>query len=86
MYFPICWLTNNSLFAVFGIQGDKLVRGLRAAELARLLSLEKSVRGAIKLVTALKLPILAERFSAILEVTYKPFYIVLFVELIIYFL
>ena len=32
------------------------------------LSLEKSVKGAIKLVTALKLPNLAERFNAILEV------------------
>lgn len=45
--------------------GDKLVR---AVELARLLSLEKSLKGAIKLVTALKLPILAERFNGILEV------------------
>ncbi|XP_058115075.1 protein ENHANCER OF LHP1 1 [Magnolia sinica] len=44
--------------------GDKLVR---AMELARLLSLEKSLKGAIKLVTALKLPILAERFNGILE-------------------
>ncbi|XP_077215242.1 transducin family protein / WD-40 repeat family protein [Tasmannia lanceolata] len=44
--------------------GDKLVR---ASELARLLSLEKSLKGAIKLVTALKLPILAERFNGILE-------------------
>ncbi|KAL0463724.1 UNVERIFIED_CONTAM: hypothetical protein Slati_0260000 [Sesamum latifolium] len=44
--------------------GDKLVR---ATELVKLLSLEKSVRGAIKLVTALKLPNLAERFSSILE-------------------
>ncbi|KAL2234885.1 WD repeat and HMG-box DNA-binding protein 1 [Sesamum indicum] len=44
--------------------GDKLVR---ATELVKLLSLEKSVRGAIKLVTALKLPSLAERFSSILE-------------------
>lgn len=34
----------------------------------KLLSLEKSVKGAIKLVTALKLPNLAERFNAILEV------------------
>lgn len=47
------------------ISGDKLVR---AVELARLLSLEKSLKGAIKLVTALKLPILAERFNGILEV------------------
>ncbi|XP_068643156.1 protein ENHANCER OF LHP1 1-like [Aristolochia californica] len=44
--------------------GDKLVR---ATELAQLLSLEKSLKGAIKLVTALKLPILAERFNGILE-------------------
>ncbi|KAL5974420.1 hypothetical protein ACLOJK_031085 [Asimina triloba] len=44
--------------------GDKLVR---AMELARLLSLEKSLKGAIKLVTALKLPILADRFNGILE-------------------
>ncbi|PIN06279.1 WD40 repeat protein [Handroanthus impetiginosus] len=44
--------------------GDKLVR---ATELVKLLSLEKSVRGAIKLVTALKLPNLAERFNDILE-------------------
>ncbi|TQD72163.1 hypothetical protein C1H46_042303 [Malus baccata] len=44
--------------------GDKLVR---AIELVKLLSLEKSVRGAIKLVTVLKLPNLAERFNSILE-------------------
>ncbi|VFQ80641.1 unnamed protein product [Cuscuta campestris] len=44
--------------------GDKLVR---ATELVKLLSMEKSVKGAIKLVTALKLPSLAERFSSILE-------------------
>ncbi|KAM0982842.1 hypothetical protein ACFX2J_015585 [Malus domestica] len=44
--------------------GDKLVR---ATELVKLLSLEKSVRGAIKLVTVLKLPNLAERFNSILE-------------------
>ncbi|XP_027168941.1 WD repeat and HMG-box DNA-binding protein 1-like [Coffea eugenioides] len=44
--------------------GDKLVR---ATELVKLLSMEKSVKGAIKLVTALKLPNLAERFSTILE-------------------
>ncbi|XP_020587260.1 WD repeat and HMG-box DNA-binding protein 1 [Phalaenopsis equestris] len=43
---------------------DKLVR---ATELARLLSMEKSIKGAIKLVTTLKLPILAERFNNILE-------------------
>ncbi|GAB2289736.1 Protein ENHANCER OF LHP1 1 [Dionaea muscipula] len=44
--------------------GDKLPR---ATELVKLLSLEKSVKGAIKLVTALKLPYLAERFNSILE-------------------
>ncbi|KAJ6359034.1 hypothetical protein OIU76_000698 [Salix suchowensis] len=44
--------------------GDKLVR---ATELMKLLSLEKSMKGAIKLVTALKLPNLAERFNTILE-------------------
>ncbi|KAL6552609.1 hypothetical protein OROHE_007973 [Orobanche hederae] len=43
---------------------DKLAR---ATELVKLLSLEKSVRGAIKLVTALKLPNLADRFTNILE-------------------
>ncbi|KAK9008823.1 hypothetical protein V6N11_080301 [Hibiscus sabdariffa] len=43
---------------------DKLVR---AVELVKLLSIEKSVRGAIQLATALKLPILAERFNEILE-------------------
>lgn len=41
---------------------------MRATELVKLLALEKSVKGAIKLVTALKLPNLAERFNAILEV------------------
>lgn len=41
---------------------------MRATELVKLLSLEKSVKGAIKLVTALKLPNLAERFNALLEV------------------
>ncbi|XP_031287582.1 WD repeat and HMG-box DNA-binding protein 1 [Pistacia vera] len=44
--------------------GDKLVR---ATELVKLLSLEKSMQGAIKLVTKLKLPNLAERFNSILE-------------------
>ncbi|PSS08331.1 WD repeat and HMG-box DNA-binding protein like [Actinidia chinensis var. chinensis] len=44
--------------------GDKLVR---ATELVKLLTLEKSVKGAIKLVTTLKLPNLAERFNSILE-------------------
>ncbi|KAK2422234.1 WD repeat and HMG-box DNA-binding protein [Trifolium repens] len=43
---------------------DKLVR---ATELVKLLSLEKSMKGAIKLVTALKLPNLAEKFNGILE-------------------
>lgn len=43
---------------------------MRATELVKLLSLEKSVRGAIKLVTALKLPNLAERFNNILEVRF----------------
>ncbi|RZC08509.1 WD repeat and HMG-box DNA-binding protein 1-like [Glycine soja] len=43
---------------------DKLVR---ATELVKLLTLEKSMRGAVKLVTAMKLPNLAERFSSILE-------------------
>ncbi|KAF5198785.1 Wd repeat-containing protein [Thalictrum thalictroides] len=43
---------------------DKLVR---ATELVRLISMEKSMKGAIKLVTALKHPSLAERFSGILE-------------------
>ncbi|GLU20307.1 hypothetical protein SLE2022_365140 [Rubroshorea leprosula] len=44
--------------------GDKLVR---ATELVKLLSVEKSVKGAIQLATALKLPSLAERFNSILE-------------------
>ncbi|KAK1274208.1 hypothetical protein QJS04_geneDACA023926 [Acorus gramineus] len=44
--------------------GDKLVR---ATELARLLTLEKSIKGAVKLVTTLKLPNLAERISGMLE-------------------
>lgn len=50
------------------ISGDKLVR---ATELVKLLSLEKSVKGAIKLVTVLKLPNLAERFNSILEVSFQ---------------
>lgn len=53
---------------IYNYIGDKLVR---ATELVKLLSMEKSVRGAIKLVTALKLPNLAERFNIILEVTLK---------------
>uniref|UniRef100_A0A1J3CIA0 WD repeat and HMG-box DNA-binding protein 1 n=1 Tax=Noccaea caerulescens TaxID=107243 RepID=A0A1J3CIA0_NOCCA len=40
---------------------------LRASELMKLLSLEKSMRAAITLVTKLKLPFLAEKFSNILE-------------------
>ncbi|XP_078171253.1 transducin family protein / WD-40 repeat family protein [Carex rostrata] len=43
---------------------DRLVR---ATELARLLSTQKSLKGAITIVTASKLPILQEKFSAILE-------------------
>ncbi|KAL5657729.1 hypothetical protein ACJX0J_030892, partial [Zea mays] len=44
--------------------GDKLVR---ASELARLLKLEKSMKGALSLVTRLKLPMLQEKFSSIIE-------------------
>nr|CAB3498110.1 unnamed protein product [Digitaria exilis] len=44
--------------------GDKLVR---ATELAKLLTLEKSMKGALTLVTRLKLPMLQEKFSSILE-------------------
>ncbi|WVZ63894.1 hypothetical protein U9M48_013488 [Paspalum notatum var. saurae] len=44
--------------------GDKLAR---ATELAKLLTLEKSMKGAITLVTRLKLPMLQEKFSSILE-------------------
>ncbi|CAM0950745.1 unnamed protein product [Alopecurus aequalis] len=44
--------------------GDKLVR---ATELAKLLTLEKSMKGALTLVTRLKLPILQEKFSSLLE-------------------
>ncbi|CAA7041757.1 unnamed protein product [Microthlaspi erraticum] len=40
---------------------------LRASELMKLLTLEKSMRAAITLVTKLKLPSLAEKFSNILE-------------------
>ena len=50
------------------VSGDKLIR---ATELVKLLSLEKSVQGAIKLVTKLKLPNLAERFNSILEVSLR---------------
>lgn len=52
-------------FKIMFIIGDKLVR---AIELVKLLSIEKSVRAAILLVTKLKLPNLAERFNTILEV------------------
>lgn len=48
------------------VSGDKLVR---ATELVKLLTLEKSMKGAIQLVTALKLPNLAERFNSIVEVS-----------------
>ncbi|GKU95088.1 hypothetical protein SLEP1_g8491 [Rubroshorea leprosula] len=44
--------------------GDKLVR---ATELAKLLSVKKSVKGAIQLATALKLPSLEERFNSVVE-------------------
>ncbi|KAF8646040.1 hypothetical protein HU200_066003 [Digitaria exilis] len=44
--------------------GDKLVR---ATELAKSLTLEKSMKGALTLVTRLKLPMLQEKFSSILE-------------------
>ena len=54
------------LIVLVVVSGDKLVR---AIELVKLLSLEKSVKGAIKLVTALKLPNLAERFNSVLEVS-----------------
>jgi hypothetical protein len=50
-------------------EGDKLVR---ATELAKLLILEKSVKGALTLVTRLKLPMLQEKFSSILEVKATP--------------
>lgn len=58
------------MLGYYAFLGDKLVR---ATELVKLLSLEKSVRGAIKLVTALKLPNLAERFNLILEVLLLTF-------------
>lgn len=50
-------------------KGDKLVR---ATELAKLLTMEKSMKGALTLVTRLKLPILQEKFSSILEVKATP--------------
>lgn len=56
------------LIVLVVVSGDKLVR---AIELVKLLSLEKSVKGAIKLVTALKLPNLAERFNSVLEVSLR---------------
>lgn len=54
------------------VSGDKLVR---ATELVKLLSMEKSVKGAIKLVTALKLPNLAEHFNNILEASVLEFFL-----------
>ncbi|KAI3927214.1 hypothetical protein MKW92_001969 [Papaver armeniacum] len=44
--------------------GEKLER---ATELVKLLSLDKSVQGAIRIATVLKLPVLADRFNCILE-------------------
>lgn len=55
------------------LSGDKFER---ASELMRLLSLEKSMRAAITLVTKLKLPFLAEKFCSILEVLYKNFHFI----------
>jgi hypothetical protein len=52
------------MFVIFP-KGDKLVR---ATELAKLLTLEKSMKGALTLVTRLKHPVLQEKFSSILEV------------------
>lgn len=63
--------------------GDKLVR---ATELAKLLSLEKSVRGAIKLATALKLPNLAEHFNNILEVRLWLVFFCVFIFIFILFI
>lgn len=63
------------------ILGDKL---MRATELARLLTLEKSVKGAIKLATVLKLPILAERFNLILEVIDRHYFMCLFVKVLVF--
>lgn len=45
--------------------GDKLVK---AVELTKKLTLDKSWKGAIKLVSAMKLPALAERLSTMYEV------------------
>lgn len=47
-------------------KGDKLARAL---ELSTQLSLHKSRQGALKLVTAMRLPSLAERMSEVLEVS-----------------
>lgn len=58
------------LLVMIYFSGDKLVR---ATELVKLLTLEKSMQGAIKLVTKLKLPNLAERFNSILEVILLTF-------------
>lgn len=60
--------------ALYFLSGDNFVR---ASELMQLLTLEKSMTAAITLVTKLKLPFLAEKFSSILEVLlvlYKNFY------------
>lgn len=47
------------------LPGDKLARAL---ELSSQLSLHKSMEGALKLVTAMRLPSLAERINQLLEV------------------
>lgn len=65
------------MFLLF--KGDKLVR---ATELAKLLTLEKSMKGALTLVTRLKLPMLQEKFSSILEVTATPLNFFFLIELI----
>ena len=51
------------------ITGDKLAKAL---ELASLLSLHKSMEGAVKLVSAARLPALAERMNQLLEVRISP--------------
>lgn len=55
-------LYNKTLYF---LSGDNFVR---ASELMKLLTLEKSMTAAITLVTKLKLPFLAEKFNSILEV------------------
>ena len=47
------------------VSGNKVAR---ATELVKLLSLQKSMQAVIKLITAMKFPNLAEKFSNILEV------------------